>query len=441
MAAALGQLRTLVRNHTWLSAGALVLISCGVCAAAYQFHGHRQFQTHLREAHRALDRHEWTAARSHVLACLNRKPDDPQLHLLAAKACRRAELPALAEEHLNACDRLLGPSTMAVRVERALLGVHLGNLSSEEAFLRDRVAQGDPEAVEILDILSAAMILHYRPDDAQKCLDELLKLQPDHFHALVRRAWTAQTMTRYPEAIGFLQHALALRADADTVRLSLAELQTAMGRFADARPHLENLRERQPDNASVLFGLARCQAAQGEPAQALALLDRVLAAQPGDWKALGERGNVTMQLERPVEAESYFRRALDLAPPDLTLLIRFTDCLRLVGKNDEALLYRKKADQLKADFERAEVLGKRIHGQEPNNPSLRHELGTVLLRIGKTEDAVRWFSTALEKDPQYRPAHQALAEFYERAGDAARAAPHRQALESSHEVRRGAPER
>jgi len=235
-------------------------------------------------------------------------------------------------------------------------------------------------------------------------------------------------MSRYAEAINYLDKALALRPDADTVRLSMAEIQVAIGRFAEAQKHFELLRGRQPDNRSVLFGLARCLGGSGRKEQAIQLLDRLLAKYPNDWKALSERGWLS-EMDRPSEAEGYLRRAEALAPPDLPLLVRLADCLRLLGKDVEAQAYREKADRLKADFQRAADLGDLIREKSPNDPALRHELACILLRLDKLQDALHWFQTALEKDPTYRPTHQSLVAFYDQVGNFEQAAHHRRILQ------------
>jgi tetratricopeptide (TPR) repeat protein len=179
----------------------------------------------------------------------------------------------------------------------------------------------------------------------------------------------------------------------------------------------------------VQFGLARCLAGSGQKQPALELLDHVLAANPNDWKALGERGWLSVQLDRPAEAEGYLRRAVSLAPPDLPLLIRFSDCLRLLGKQDEAREYRDRADRLKDEFRQAADLGDLIREKKPDDPAPRHQLACILLRLGKQEDALHWFQTALAKDPAYRPTHEALAAFYEKVGAWEQAARHRRLLQ------------
>ena len=48
----------------------------------------------------------------------------------------------------------------------------------------------------------------------------------------------------------------------------------------------------------------------------------------------------------------------------------------------------------------------------------------IALQAGVPEDGVRWLESALEIDPHYAPAHQALAEYYKQIGDRARSAQH-----------------
>jgi tetratricopeptide (TPR) repeat protein len=426
-----------MRRHPRLVAGNLIVLAAFLGWAGYQGSRFLRARAQFQDAQQALEQRAWAKAHEHAEACLRAWPHSPAAHLLAARAARRLELLGEAQRHLDACQEGEGRETQAIRVERALLRVHRGELNAVEDFLRSCINENDPDAVEILDILSAGLILKYRVHEAQQCLDELLRRQPNHFDALVRRGWTAQSMSRYADAVQYLSKALALRPDVDAVRLSLAELQVALGRFADARTHFEHLRQRQPDHPSVLFGLARCLAGTGHKEHALKLLDRLLAAYPNDWKALGERGWLSVEMDHPAEAETYLRRAQSLAPPDLPLLSRLAECLRLLGKEEEARGVRGKADRLKADFERASYLGDLIREKSPNDPSLRHELACILLRLGKPQDALHWFQTALEKDPSYRPTHQSLAEFYERVGDFEQAARHRRFLSTPGETNNG----
>jgi Tfp pilus assembly protein PilF len=65
------------------------------------------------------------------------------------------------------------------------------------------------------------------------------------------------------------------------------------------------------------------------------------------------------------------------------------------------------------------------HAKEARNASLRYEIGTIYLRKQSDSDALHWFSAALQIDPNHRPTHAALADYYQRKGDAETSALHR----------------
>ena len=408
-----------------------VLIALLLLGASASYVGGRYFwdRGQIRAAHAALDRRDWKLAQQFLDVALARSPNDPDVLLMAARAARRQEKLPEAQKFLDSCQRALGEESEPIKIERALLEVHRGNLAGVEAYLRARVRDGDPGTLEILDIMSAALIIDYRMAEAQACLDDLLQRQPDDFDALVRRGLTARNMGWYADAIKFYQRALNLRPDVDAVRLALAEIEVALGQFGDAQREFEQLRQRQPANPSVLFGLGRALAGQGSKEQALELFDRVLATNPTDWKALSERGWIAVQLDRPIEGEGYLRGAVAWAPPDLPILTRLADCLRLNGKQEEAHQYRDRADRLRADLQRAGELGDLIRDKNPADPALRYELGCILLRLGKKQDALHWLLTALEKDPGHVKTHEQLIEFYQSVGDRQRAEQHRRFLE------------
>jgi Tfp pilus assembly protein PilF len=56
---------------------------------------------------------------------------------------------------------------------------------------------------------------------------------------------------------------------------------------------------------------------------------------------------------------------------------------------------------------------------------LRCEAGLILMRRGLEAEGLRWLESALAVDPRHAGTHQALADYFERTGDAERAAQHR----------------
>jgi Tfp pilus assembly protein PilF len=63
--------------------------------------------------------------------------------------------------------------------------------------------------------------------------------------------------------------------------------------------------------------------------------------------------------------------------------------------------------------------------KSPRDPALRVEAAAIFLRSGEEQEGLRWLDMALHLDGGYRPAHQALADYFERHGQPERAAHHR----------------
>lgn len=431
MRAIRAKLAVRIRRHPQLALGGLLVVGTLLCWTGYEGVRYYEARSHYRAAQESVERRDWKAALERLKEAQRLAPNNPANYLLAARAERRLERLDVARQHLDTCQRLEGGETQQIKVERALLRVHAGDLAGVEEFLRACIQQDDPDSVEILDILAAALEINYRDAEAQRCLDDLLGRQPNHFDALVRRGRTAKSMGWYEDAAQYYEKALLVRPEVDSVRLAMAEIQVVLGHFDKAREHFEQLRERQPQNPSVLFGIARCAAGTGANEKALLLFNQLLAANPNDWMVLTERGSLAVQLDRPQDGETDLRRADSLAPPDVppTHLVK---CLRLLGKTEEARKYQEKVDRIQVDRKRAAELGDLIREKTPNDPEPRYELGRILLRLGRLRDAVHWFKTALAKDPAHRKTHEALVEFYQSVNAIDLAEQHRRILQGLH---------
>ncbi len=420
---------SLLQRYRGLLIGLVLVLAVLLGWAGYRTRAYFMARADLNAAQQAYEQQQWSQARLRVDACLRSRPEDLGAHLLAARIARHLDEREEAEKQLGVCETLAGSETQPIQVERALLRLQKGDLAGTEPFLRDCLAHDDPAAPEILDALSVALILDYRMPEAHGLLEDLLRRQPQNFEALMRYAQTAENQGMQTVAMQTLQRALVLQPDDPEVRLALAQKLIAIGQPVAARPHLNRLRDERPDDPAVLYTFARCLAEQRELDQAVALLDQLLEREPNNWSVLAERGRLALELDKPAEAEPFLRRAHDLAPPDQALATRLADCLRREGKEDEVRPYREEADRIRTDTLKALTLTERYRQEQPKlDAGLCQELGSILLRLGKTEDALAFFRKALKADPRHRPTHEALAAFFEKTGDFRRAAFHKQQL-------------
>src|SRR5205085_1525002 len=124
------------------------------------------------------------------------------------------------------------------------------------------------------------------------------------------------------------------------------------------------------------------------------------------------------------------RRAVNVSPNDYQAQWLLHQALLQQHKADEARAQLRVAEEVKERAERLGDLRSRKLSEQPLDPALHYEMATLLLRAGNRAVAEHWLRSALNLDPDYRPAHAALAEYYEQEGDSQRAAEHRRRAEA-----------
>jgi tetratricopeptide (TPR) repeat protein len=392
-------------------------------AAAYRAGWHVWADRHWRAVPPALERRDFAAARAHLALCLRVWPDSAETHLLAARAARRAGAYDDAGQHLDACQRLGGDPT-ALALERTLLAAQQGDLAGGETFLLACLDQDLPDGVLILEALAQGYMKAYRMPDARRCLERWLERRPDDLQALLWHGWVMEHLSRYPEALADYRRAITLAPTNEHARLSLGDVLLFFNQPQEALEHFEYLRQHAAPSAAVLLGLARCRSGMGQTEEARQLLDRLLADYPAQPQVLSERGKLALQAGQPAEAEPWLRQAAALLPHDLRTTYALYQCLEQCGKREEARDYLVRAERIRADLRRLHEVMEKM-AAAPRDLALRCEAGQLFLRNGEDKEGLRWLASVLQEDPEHRPAHAALADYYERAGDPTRAARHR----------------
>jgi tetratricopeptide (TPR) repeat protein len=412
-------------RRPWRLAAVLALL--GVCAAAgppvWAWY-------HFRAGRRALERYHTATARAHLNACLRVWPDDAEAHLLAARAARRDDDAAAAESHLRACQRLAGSTPQTV-LEWALLHASQGALDDVEGFLQAQAHKEPALAPLILEALAAGYLRVYRIVDALACLDAWLARRPDDVQALYLRGDVWRQVQAFPNALAEYRRAVELDPSREDARWWLAVCLVESARYDEALPLLERAAAARPGDPEVLVRLARCHQGLLDMDRARQLLDAVLAEHPDHTPALRARGQLAVATGRLDEAEDWLRRAAEAGPQDYRAQWALADCLKQRHKEAEALAQQARAERLKERLERLADISHRRMSATPHDPALHCDLGKLLIELGHEEVGHRWLLSALRLDPDFKPAHAALARYYEAQGDTGRADYHRRQAEAA----------
>jgi predicted Zn-dependent protease len=323
-----------------------------------------------------------------------------------------------------------GYRLVSQRLERrhALQWAEQGQFSDAEPILR-RTLERQAEDVAVLQALARGLLSSDKWRDAEPYLSRWCALRPDDtepfklrmdlHHRRGRAEPTAANKQRILElALQDGQRVLEIEPHQDDVRQEVAWLCLSVGRYDDAERHCRRCLEQQPDYPWLLYLLAEIRHAQGDRTEAAALLDRVVPHHPGFTRGLFLRAVLYYESDQAEKAVPLLRRVLEL-DKDRQIEGRYHLSLALarIGRTEEAQHVLAEMRWLQ--------LGKMGADQLPDSPAVQVQIAESMLGVGKADEALRVLDKVLKEDPANRGAHRLLAEYYEKQGQASKAAQHR----------------
>lgn len=406
-------------------AALLVLVAAALLALTG---AHVWAWSHARAAERDLAAGRYPAAYGHIQKALKIWPGRRSTNLRAARIARmNNDLDATAA-FLQKCHKLQGGETPESQLEWVLLRAQSGEIDQVSQALWQAVKDDHPDAVHVLECLARVYIREVRLQAALACLDEWLARDPDNVRALDWRAWVHEKRFDQEDTVADYKRVVELAPDRSDLRLRYADVLVSYALLPEALPHLERLHREQPDNLNLLGSLATCRFLLGQTDEARALFDQLLAARPDDLVGLIHRAKLRLQSGDPTGAEADIRRAIATDPYNADSFYTLSMCLaKQPGKEQEAAEATARTEQLKTDTRKLDELLK-FRVDQSRGPDVPYEVGVLFLKLGNEPLGVQWLNQALRRDPTHAGAHQRLAEYYEKAGDAKQAAEHRAAL-------------
>ncbi len=413
-------------RHPGRALGLLLLVAA-LAVGGWQLNGYWTVRQHRHAAEEALAHYDFDTARQHLAVLLELRRRDAETRLLAAQTARRAGLLDEAEGHLIAYRALPDKSPQEATLESALQLAQRGELPPQvRTYLEGLLDVHHPASNRILEALAAGAAECYRLDEAFEWLQLLLEQEPGNVPALLKRGQMFASVGNRDAALENYRKAVDCEPEHYGARLRLAQTLLGEKEADEAAGHFERLRQQRPNEAAVLLGLARCRVQQLRQEEASQILDELLSKHPEDGSALFERGRLDLDMGRLAQAEERLRRAETLLPADNEVTYQLALCLQRREKPEEAEVCLRRMKRIEADLKRLKEEIYPLAFKNRTDPTPRVEAALICMRNGQEQEGLRWLYGALQINPNHRPAHDALADYYERHGDIEQARAHRQ---------------
>lgn len=383
---------------------------------------------HWQQAQQELRRYHGAAARQHLENCRRIWPYSRSgwVSRCASRAARLAGDYEAADQYLRQAEKLYGERSLELHQEWALLHASMGNITPQlEEYLLAQAERDAEQQPLIWEALAEGYLRAYRTREAFACLERWLKRDPNNVRAHRLRGDTWRRARHLRNAVPDYRQVVAQDPEDNEARYWLILGLLEAGQYAEAWPQVEQFLAQAPrkDLGQVLQ--ARCLIGLGRYAAAQQLLEELLAQAPQHGLALRARGEVELRQGHWEQAEFWLQRAAQALPQDYLTQWWYYQALSQ-NSRPAAAAQKKVVEDLKNALERLEEITTRDMSARPHDPALFCELAALLLRLGQEDEAEIWWQRALWEAPNWRPAHQALADFYQRRGDLRRAAEHRQ---------------
>jgi tetratricopeptide (TPR) repeat protein len=382
----------------------------------------------LPAAERALRAGQFEEARVRLNRCLEWSPNDPEVLCLAARLERVEGNYAAAAAYLGRNDERQGTIPLCA-LEAALLRAQRGDLTEQQSLIQ-LATTDNPETPWILEALARAQmdVLQYRR--ALDFLDAWLRIDPGCVRALEWSGRMLEWIHHIDDALSRYDKALRIDPERWTARLRIVDLlMNNRSRSQEAAPHIAILSKQHPEHPDVRLVLGLRALDEGRPDQAREWFLRATEADPKHFRSLVQLGKLDLQQGRPDDAEKWLSRALPLRPYDKQLHRNLWECYqRLKGREKEAADHKRRFEDLEEHNRRLDEMMTDQKLVTSTAPRVLAEIGNHFMALGQDKLGLQWLNKALRRDPGYSPAHEALAEYYERIGRADLAVQHRALL-------------
>ena len=253
---------------------------------------------------------------------------------------------------------------------------------------------------------------------AEPCLREAAALVPDDVRWPYYLAQLYRDRGALDESAAFFEQALRIQSEDPTTLFWLGDIRLEQGRPDDAEPLFAQALSLYPSSLSARYGLAQTALLRDDYRRAADLLEEILARNPDIGAVHYPLGMAYRGLGDDAQAEAHLRRRenAEIRPAD-PLMAALDSLLDTAGTYESSGLAALDREEWPAAIEQFRQ-GLEL---DPDNPGLRHRLGTALFMTGDLDGAMTEFERVVRTTPDYYPSHYSIGVLLQETGRHAQA--------------------
>ncbi len=414
-----------VSNRSRFRLAGLILFATAVTIAVSQWKAIQVYGLRWK-AENQSSRMEIPAALETALLAQQYSPKDPRTLLLL---CRLQRQSGQIRESRETIDELQNAGVPESRIqnERRLTAARSGDLESSEPFLPQLLTSDELEPQDVCEAFVVGYLSRFRMDEAVRLTEVWKQDFPDDFRPYAHRAIIAQMATDWTLAVDEFQKAVD-RGDSRSetlIRFGLCCIE--INEPQRALPSFTKCTNLFPEETEGWLGLADTQNRLGNTADARISYERCLELDPLCWDAELRLARLLLGNGNAVEAEARLRRLAEIWPEDAGTLFQFGQALQALGRTEEAAQAAVRWEAADRQTELMEQLLTDLQ-QQPQNVALRSQIGVMMMKHYSRSMAVQFLEAVLLEEPDNESAHEALADYFDKHGQADVAEQHRRHL-------------
>jgi tetratricopeptide (TPR) repeat protein len=404
----------------------VLIVVAAVITTPLAYLGYKQYESSrlARSVEDVVAARRYDEAGDLVRRWARERPDSADAQYYRAWLALVAQQPGEAFEAIEQAARL-GCDPRRLSPLKGIYMARGGHINEAEPILREAFEQDREPRAEVAKELARIYLTTYRLPRAAVAIERWRALVPTDPQPYL---WSNEVVSRSDGDSSLLirNFRAALERDPNLAdaRRGLAEQLSKERRFDEADEVYREHLHRNPTDASALVGQGRDAFHQGDLDGAVKDFEAALAVAPRHRDALKELAQADLRLGRHDQACRRFELLIQLEPYDPEVHASYARGLELSGDPARARSEAELAARLRKEADEMSQLQYNLQ-QNPNDLASRFAVARWLLEHGRADEGLKWTKEIFRADPDHRPTHEALAEYYRKRGDAGLANYHR----------------